>query len=325
LVSAEKNRKARVSTVSYMIKKWLVAKGLGLLFLGLATINSYSQTVEDHVKAGDTHFKEGDYQKGIVEYKKAIEINPEHNDVSIYYNLGAAYGFLGQHEKALNYFEKARKMSPDDAGIYYNLAIGHASLEQHEDAKENFLKARELFLKKGDDKNALKVEEYLSKIPATEVSEEAAESADSGELQGPAVDKETVELIAGDMAKDKKLGKELTEAEIELLSDYPERGARLKEIADYATAAAKNAHEADQTVPEDAYRHVLWSYLLTKEYDTEFAKKVTDAHEIGDTKNTEEDHIMDYNNNEVGRRYAEEEYEESEVLEKVMSDEGVMR
>ncbi len=78
-------------------------------------------------------------------------------------------------------------------------------------------------------------------------------------------------------------------------------------------------------MPEDAYRHVLWSFLLTRTYGPEFARRVTDAHEIGDTGNTEADHRMDYNNNDIGRRYAAEGVQEAELLGRVRTDGRVVR
>ncbi|WP_238314615.1 DUF6973 domain-containing protein, partial [Methylobacterium crusticola] len=77
-------------------------------------------------------------------------------------------------------------------------------------------------------------------------------------------------------------------------------------IKDYAETTAHNAHAKDRTIPEDAYRHVLWSYLLTKEFGPAFASRVTDAHEQGPTGNTPKERKQDYHNNAVGRRYARE-------------------
>ena len=67
------------------------------------------------------------------------------------------------------------------------------------------------------------------------------------------------------------------------------------------------------------------SFLLTQRFGAEFAEQVTDAHEIGATDNTEADHRMDYNNNAVGRRYAEVGVREREILEKVQIDPAVIR
>jgi len=119
--------------------------------------------------------------------------------------------------------------------------------------------------------------------------------------------------------------KPLTDAEIELLRYYPMRAEKLLRIKDRAEDVSAAAHRSDPAVPEDAYRHVLWSYLLTGTYGPAFAKKVTDAHEIGDDDNTPAEHRMDYNNNTVGRRYARAGYAESSILPRLMRDPSVIR
>jgi hypothetical protein len=45
---------------------------------------------------------------------------------------------------------------------------------------------------------------------------------------------------------------------------------------------------------------MLWSYLLSAEYGTEFAEKVTDAHELG-SSNTAAESRKDLANNALGR------------------------
>ena len=116
----------------------------------------------------------------------------------------------------------------------------------------------------------------------------------------------------------------LTESEIDLLAANPIRVPRLLEIRDKARDTAKKEHSRSYAVPEDAYRHVLWSYLLTKEYGSEFATKITDAHEVGSDNTPAESH-MDYNNNAVGRRYAQFGYAESSILGRVMNDPDIIR
>ncbi len=116
----------------------------------------------------------------------------------------------------------------------------------------------------------------------------------------------------------------LTESETDLLASNPIRVPQLLQIRDKARDTAKREHARNYAVPEDAYRHVLWSYLLTREYSSEFATKVTDAHEVG-SDNTPAESRMDYSNNAVGRRYAQFGYTESSILARVMSDPGVIR
>ncbi len=117
----------------------------------------------------------------------------------------------------------------------------------------------------------------------------------------------------------------LTPAEVELIADYPLRAARLLQIKDSAETDSQQAHEQDEAVPEDAYRHVLWSYLLASTYGEEFAKRVGDAHEAGDTGNSPAERAMDYHNNDIGRKYAQSEYRRDTILRRVLNDLEVQR
>ena len=117
----------------------------------------------------------------------------------------------------------------------------------------------------------------------------------------------------------------MTDAEIDVLADNPVRVPKLNKIRDHARSVSHKAYGGDPTVPEDAYRHTLWSFTLTNEYGPEFAQTVTDAHEIGATWNTEADHRMDYNNNKVGRDYAKAGVPESDILKRVLEDPAVIR
>jgi len=116
----------------------------------------------------------------------------------------------------------------------------------------------------------------------------------------------------------------LTDPEVELLSRNPFRIPQLSRIKDEAQSVSEKAHEKYNLVPEDAYRHILWSYLLTREYGPEFAQKVTDAHEQGVTDNTEAEHRMDYTNNKIGRQYASRKYTKSEILSQLLRDNKVV-
>jgi len=117
----------------------------------------------------------------------------------------------------------------------------------------------------------------------------------------------------------------LSEAEIEIVAVNPMIANKLLGIKDYARQTAQKALLANPGVPEDAYRHVMWSYLLTKEFNPDFAKIATDAHEEGLTGNTPQDQVMDYNNNAVGRKYAGLKIPEQEILLMVMKDPKVIR
>lgn len=117
---------------------------------------------------------------------------------------------------------------------------------------------------------------------------------------------------------------EVSEIEIELLAEYPRRFSTLLLLKEYAELKATEMNKKE-AVPEDAYRHVLWSYKLTKEFGPDFAKLVTDAHEKGDIVDSTADHKMDYNNNALGREYAGSGVEEEELVGKVFGDKRVVR
>lgn len=123
----------------------------------------------------------------------------------------------------------------------------------------------------------------------------------------------------------------LTRADIDIIANNPVRAPQLLRIKSRASNEAADACEKNPKVPEHAYRHVLWSYLLAKEFGPDFAKQVTDAHEApaeekerGET-NQEIHHRRDLANNEIGRRYASLGYSEQEILSRVMTDPRIVR
>jgi hypothetical protein len=117
----------------------------------------------------------------------------------------------------------------------------------------------------------------------------------------------------------------LTPAEQELLCRNPHRALIILRIKEYAERLAMRLSRADTAYGEDFTRHVVWSYWLTRTLGADFAQKVTDAHEIGATDNTEADHRQDYANNAVGRSYALARKTESQVLQLIRTDPQIVR
>lgn len=122
-----------------------------------------------------------------------------------------------------------------------------------------------------------------------------------------------------------------TDADIDIIANNAVRAPRLLKISSTATKTAAKAFEQDSRVPEDAYRHVLWSYLLTREYGADFSKQVTDAHELtqnpgeGNDPSAQANHRQDYVNGGIGRKYATLGYPESDILKHVMTDPEIIR
>ncbi|MGH8017555.1 MAG: DUF6973 domain-containing protein, partial [Opitutaceae bacterium] len=118
----------------------------------------------------------------------------------------------------------------------------------------------------------------------------------------------------------------LTEAEMELVARNPVRAPALLRISQRAYAASQALRKKDPAYPYDAYRHVYWSWLLTRQFGAEFSETVTDAHEIRPTYEvTEASRKMDLHNNAVGRAYALADLPEREIVQRVLTDPNVIR
>ena len=116
-----------------------------------------------------------------------------------------------------------------------------------------------------------------------------------------------------------KFASRLSEGDLDLVAQHPLKAPRLLEIRQETEEKSRELRWAQKNFPEDVYRHVLWSYLLTKEYGAEFAQIVTNAHELG-SYNSEEEMAKDRQNNRVGISYAMSRVPEAKILEKVRSD-----
>jgi hypothetical protein len=123
----------------------------------------------------------------------------------------------------------------------------------------------------------------------------------------------------------KGFSEKLNDAEVELVSRYPTRIASLLAIKERASKEADREYNNDQTFPGDAYRHILWSYQLTREFGAEFAELVTNAHEEGEEASQGKDRAKDLNNNKVGRDWAKQGIPEHHLKERVQTDPQVIR
>ena len=128
------------------------------------------------------------------------------------------------------------------------------------------------------------------------------------------MDPESLEKISGELKE------RLNNVEINFISENALKAPELLRITIYAQDAAEEAHRKNPAVPEDAYRHVLWSYLLTKEFGSEFSAQATAAHEQGDREETADEQRMDSTNNAIGREYAQKGYHELQIVELVTQD-----
>lgn len=111
---------------------------------------------------------------------------------------------------------------------------------------------------------------------------------------------------------------------LEILSEYPLRAPVMMVISSEAKHSAEQKKKSTPGFPDDAFRHVTWSYKLTSAFGPEFAKKVTDSHETLDG-NTENERLMDFHNNAVARQLFSEGVKPSMLESIILNDERVIR
>jgi hypothetical protein len=118
-------------------------------------------------------------------------------------------------------------------------------------------------------------------------------------------------------------GMDLVPEQIEIVSLYPLRAPVILALTDQARALATQ-HAPDDVWLQDALRHVIWSFLLTRTFGPAFATAVTDAQELR-PGNTPDERTMDFHNNAIGRRFVSENVPLADLPRRVRSDPDVIR
>lgn len=117
---------------------------------------------------------------------------------------------------------------------------------------------------------------------------------------------------------------ELTDQEAEVISNHPSMVPNMIRVTRDAKNKSVAYRKADRSFPEDAFRHVYWSYHLTRQLGAELAKQITDAHETA-PGNTSKERSMDYHNNEVGRDLANTNLSENQIKILVLGSANIIR
>ncbi len=89
----------------------------------LVVLPAYGQ-VETAVRAfdaGNRHYTEGRYRDALTAYDEALASGYE--GAALYYNMGNAYYRLDELGQAVRFYEKARRLRPDDRQVLHNLEM----------------------------------------------------------------------------------------------------------------------------------------------------------------------------------------------------------
>lgn len=103
-------------------------------------IGGKKNTAEYWIRKGLDYTVERNHKKAVEAYEHAIKIDP--NNAETYHNLGIAYGiFLGMYEQAIEAFKQAISIKPDYATAYCDLGYAYKQLNKHKDAIEAYTQA----------------------------------------------------------------------------------------------------------------------------------------------------------------------------------------
>jgi tetratricopeptide (TPR) repeat protein len=100
-------------------RSWIAAMA-ALCFFLLNIWGAMAVENSDFDRANE-HYKAKEYQRAIQLYKKILETGVE--SPAIYFNLGNCYFKSDSIARAILYYEKAKKLDPNDEDILYNLKV----------------------------------------------------------------------------------------------------------------------------------------------------------------------------------------------------------
>ena len=84
---------------------------------------------------GRSYSELGKNERAIEDYDKAIELDPD--DDGAYNNRGFSYRRLGQYQRAIEDFDKAIELDPNFAGAYNNRGFSYRNLGRYQRALDD--------------------------------------------------------------------------------------------------------------------------------------------------------------------------------------------
>jgi tetratricopeptide (TPR) repeat protein len=115
---------------------------LVLLFLLLLPGLSTAQDVQSYIDQGIKHSQAGRYDQALQAFDQALKLKP--NDPALITYKGIVYYARGQNDQAMQQFEAAIKLNPSFGRAYYQRGMIYQSQEKYHPALEDIQKAKNL-------------------------------------------------------------------------------------------------------------------------------------------------------------------------------------
>jgi tetratricopeptide (TPR) repeat protein len=120
------------------MKLYKIKKQLLLLIVALLPVCSFSNTSDTAFAQGNDLYAKRQYEAALKVYSNMISRGEE--SAALYYNAGNASFKTGDLPSALLYYEKAKRLEPDDADIVANIRFANArTTDKIEELPEFFL------------------------------------------------------------------------------------------------------------------------------------------------------------------------------------------
>ncbi len=103
---------------------------------------------------GLAYWRKGAFVRAIEDYDKAIALNP--NDALAYANRGVAYRKKGEVDRAIADYDMAIALNPNDAAAYFNRGLAYYEKGDEDQAIADFRKVLEIEPSDQDAKEGLK-------------------------------------------------------------------------------------------------------------------------------------------------------------------------
>ena len=104
---------------------WIVISGLSAAWA--PRVVGQSTEARRHFETGNEHYAQGDFQAAIGAYQAALGTG--YASGALYYNLGNAYFHTDNLGPAILYYEKARRLLPNDPKLLHSLDVAQSAAE----------------------------------------------------------------------------------------------------------------------------------------------------------------------------------------------------
>jgi len=108
-----------------------------IIFLLFHMNYSFAGEKEHLFTEGNKFYQEGKYLEALNAYKKILEMGYESG--SLYYNIGNCYYKIHDVGRAILYYERARKLIPDDEDLKANLKLANLSVVDKINPRPQFI------------------------------------------------------------------------------------------------------------------------------------------------------------------------------------------